>query len=107
MSFDVDDFFANWTTVAQFVEGQPHHTNKLCRREQGVSVFAHVLQGLTELDPEDHRDVHDGLGAHDTTTKEAMLRLLRQADDTALPFVTMFYGSPSEFVWPNDEGTVH
>ena len=36
-----------------------------------------------------------------------MLRGLRQADDTALPFVSMFYGSPSEYLWEDNEGTVH
>ena len=42
-----------------------------------------------------------------TSIDGIMLRGFRQADDTALPFVSMFYGSPSEYLWEDNEGTVH
>ena len=73
----------------------------------GCECVAHVLQGLTELDPETTVTSLDGIGAFDTISREAMLRGLQQADDTALPFVSMFYGSPSEYLWEDNEGTVH
>ena len=73
----------------------------------GCECVAHVLQGLTELDPETAVTSIDGIGAYDTISREAVLRGLQQADDTALPFVSMFYGSPSEYLWEDNEGTVH
>ena len=48
--------------------------------------------GLIELDPETIVTSVDGIGAYDTISREAMLRGLQQADDTALPFVCMFHG---------------
>ena len=73
----------------------------------GCECVAHVLQGLTELDPETTVTSVDCIGAYDTISSEAMLRGLRHADDTALFFVTMFYGSPSEYWWEDNEGMVH
>ena len=61
--------------------------------------MAHVLQGLTELDPETTVTSINGIGAYDTISREAMLRGLQLADDTTLPFVCMFHGSPSEYLW--------
>ena len=61
----------------------------------------------TELDPETIVISIDGIGAYDTISREAMLRGLQQAEDTALPFVCMFYGSPSECLWEDNEGVVH
>ena len=66
--------------------------------------MAHVFQGLTELDPETTVNSIDGIGPYDTIDREAMLRRLQQADDTALPFVCMFFGSPSEHLWEDNEG---
>ena len=73
----------------------------------GCECVAHVLQGLTELDPETTVTSIDGIGAFDTISREAVLRGEQQADDTALPFVCMFYGSPSEYLWEDNEGVVH
>ena len=58
----------------------------------GCECVAHVLQGLTEFDPETTVTSLDGIGVFDTISREAMLRGLRQADDTSLSFVSMFYG---------------
>ena len=51
----------------------------------------------------------DGIGAFDTISRESMMRGLLDVEGggTALPFVRMFYGSPSEYLWEDDEGTVH
>ena len=46
-----------------------------------------ALQGLTELDSETTVTFIDGKGACDTISREAMFRGLRQANDTALPYV--------------------
>ena len=40
----------------------------------GCECVAHVLQGLTELDPETTVTSIDGIGAYDTISREAMLR---------------------------------
>ena len=68
----------------------------------GCECVAHVLQGFTELDPETTVTSIDRISAYDTISREAMLRGFRQAGDTALPFVSMFYGSPSEHLWEDN-----
>ena len=62
--------------------------------------MAHVLQGLCELD--DHCTVTsiDGISAYDLVSRAAMLDgLLNRVGGEALPFVRMFYGSPSSYMW--------
>ena len=51
----------------------------------------------------------DGISAYDSTSREAMLRGLQRMEggDTLLPFVSQFYGSPSTYLWEDDEGFVH
>ena len=52
--------------------------------------MAHVLQGLTELDPEATVTSIDGVGAFDLISRRAMLEGLRGVDDAGLPFVRLF-----------------
>ena len=51
----------------------------------------------------------DGIGAYDLISRQAMLRALRNTPDAAcvLPFVRLFYGQPSTFLWRDDAGVVH
>ena len=49
----------------------------------------------------------DGVGAFDLVPLNAMLQGLMGMDggDRILPFVRMFYGGPSTFLWEDDLGT--
>ena len=69
----------------------------------GCECIAHVLQGITELHPELTITSIDGI------SRESMLRGLLSVEGggAALPFVRMSYGPPSEYLWEDDEGTVH
>ena len=51
----------------------------------------------------------DGVSAFDSISREAMLRgLLGVADgEKALPFVRLFCGRPSQYLWEDDSGNVH
>ena len=73
----------------------------------GSECIAHVLQTLTDTDATVLSI--DGIGAFDLVSREAMLRGLLSVEggDTVLPFVRQFYGTPSTYLWQDDEGTVH
>ena len=51
----------------------------------------------------------DGIGAFDLVSRNAMLRGLLRIEDggTVLPFVRMFYGQRSIFLWKDEVGDVH
>ena len=84
------------------------HSSALCRPERAVSI-AHVLQTLTDTDPNATVLSIDGIGAFDLVSREAMLRGLLSVEggDTVFPFVRQFYGTPSTYLWQDDDGTVH
>ena len=46
----------------------------------------------------------DGIGAFDKISRESMMRGLLDVEGggDALPFVRMFHGSPSEYLWEDD-----
>ena len=71
--------------------------------------MAHVLQGLTEINPLSTVTSVDGVSAFDLISRSAMLEgLLRvEGGSSALPFVRMFYGTHSEYLWEDATGTVH
>ena len=75
----------------------------------GCECIAHALQGITELHPEATVTSIDGVSAYDLISREATLRGLTRVDGggAALPFVRMFYGSPSEYLWEDGVGIVH
>ena len=62
----------------------------------GSECIAHVLQTLTDTDPNATVLSIDGIGAFDLVSREAMLRGLLSVEggDTVLPFVRQFYGTP-------------
>ena len=66
----------------------------------GCECISHVLQGLTEMNPNATILSVDGLSACDTILRSAMLQGLSKIEggQSALPFVSMFYGSPSQSV---------
>ena len=75
----------------------------------GCECVAHALQGLTETDPEATVLSIDGISAFDLVSRAAMLRGLSGVigGERAIPFVRMFYGEPSVYLWEDDHGVVH
>ena len=75
----------------------------------GTEALAHSLQLECEMDPTLTVLPVDGVGAYDLISRHAMLRALRHTPDAAnvLPFVRLFYGQPSTFLWRDDAGVVH
>ena len=75
----------------------------------GCECIAHALQGLTEINPEATVTSIDGIGAFDLISRESMMTGLRDVagGGEVLPFVRMFYGVPSEYLWEDDAGDVH
>ena len=64
------------------------------RTRAGCECVAHVLQTLTDLDPNATILSIDGVGAFDLVSRNAMMEgLLRmEGGDRILPFVRLFYG---------------
>ena len=61
----------------------------------GCECIAHVLQGATEMNPRAKILSVDGMSAHNTMSRKAMLQGKRDGlgGSAALPFVSMFCGS--------------
>ena len=75
----------------------------------GCECVAHALQGLTEIDPRATVTSIDGISAYDLISRQAMLEGLREMPGGAsiLPFVSMFHGGPSSYLWEDALGRVH
>ena len=75
----------------------------------GTEALAHSPQLECGLDPSLLVLSVDGVGAYDLISRGAMLQALRNTGDAAavLPFVRLFYGQPSTFLWQDDAGSVH
>ena len=74
--------------------------------QSGRECVVHVQQALTELDPETITSI-DGIRAHDTMSRKAMFEGLERVVRGVLPFVRLFYSSPSAYLWENEDGEVH
>ena len=75
----------------------------------GCECIAHALQALTELDTDSTIMSIDGISAYDTMSRKAMLEGLEKVPggSAVLPFVRLFYSSPSKYLWEDDEGVRH
>ena len=75
----------------------------------GCECVAHVIQGLCEMNPTATITSIDGISAYDSISRRAMLQGLHHLDEGSrvLPFVRLFYGTPSSYLWEDDSGTVH
>ena len=75
----------------------------------GTECVAHALQALTELDLEATIVSIDGVGAYDSISRKAMLEALIElpGGSAALPFVRVFLGQPSRYLWEDESGMVH
>ena len=77
--------------------------------KSGCESIAHALQGLTEMDPRATVMSIDGISAYDLISRQAMMQGLRDVPggSSALPFVSMFYGTESRYLWEDSDGGVH
>ena len=77
--------------------------------KSGGECIAHALQALTDLSERATVLSIDGIGAFDLISRGAMLEGLRSVPGGAsvLPFVLLFYGNPSSYLWDEDDGTTH
>ena len=75
----------------------------------GCECVAHALQAFCDLDPKATVVSIDGISAYDLISRRAMLSGLAGVEGGAkvLPFVNLFYGSPSTYWWEDAMGTVH
>ena len=75
----------------------------------GTDCVARVVRSMMELDPTKTLVSIDGIGAFDHIKRKSMLEALHNNADLAplLPFVRMFYGKDSTYVWYDDEGVPH
>ena len=64
----------------------------------GAEALAHSLQLETDTDSSCTVLSVDGIGAFEIVSRHAMLSELPKAS-AMLPFVRLFYGAPSSFVW--------
>ena len=77
--------------------------------KSGCGSVAHALRGFTELNSRATVMSIEGISACDLISREAMLQALADAEggSQALPFVSMFYGAPSEYLLEDSAGSAH
>ena len=77
--------------------------------KSGCECIAHALQGLTEIDPRATVMSIDGISAFELISRQAMLQGLMDWDggSSALPFVALFYGTPSSYLWEDSCWRTH
>ena len=90
--------------VAKVEVATPPHQYAL-RTKAGCETVAHILQVLTDLDPNATVVSVDGIGAYDLISRNSMLQGVRRM--VVLPFVRAMYGQPSTHLWEDDSGEVH
>ena len=75
----------------------------------GCECVAHTIQALCQADPELTLTSLDGVSAFDLISRRAMLEGLAHVPGgaSALPFVHLFYGRPSRYLWEDDHGVAH
>ena len=71
----------------------------------GCECISHVLQGLTELNPNNTILSVDGMSAFNTISRRATLQGLSNVEggQSALSFASI-YGSPSQYLWEDERG---
>ena len=73
----------------------------------GCECVAHALQALCETNPQSTVLSIDGVSTFDLISRGAMMQGLREVKKEALPFVRLFYGQPSTYLWEDDDNIVH
>ena len=92
--------------IAKKVEAATAPFQYALKTKAGCECVAHVLQTLTDTDPDATVMSIDGVGAYDLISRNAMLEgLLRmEGGDQTIPFVRCFHGSPSTYLWEDEMG---
>ena len=95
--------------IAESVERATAPFQYALSTRSGTVCVANAIQALTDLNPDSTVWSVDGIGKFDLVSREAMLSGLRTTEggDTLLPFVSQFYGRPSQYLWEDDEGVCH
>ena len=75
----------------------------------GIECVGHLLQAATAGDECATVISIDGIGAFDLISRAAMLEGLARLEggSSALPFVSLFYGEPSLYLWEDEKGHTH
>ena len=75
----------------------------------GTDSLVHMVRALTELDPQCTLISIDGVGAYDHVSRTRMLTELWRQEGLRdlVPFVRMWLGRQSTFVWTDDAGEQH
>ena len=75
----------------------------------GTDGLVHLARALLEADPEQTILCIDGVGAFDHVSRARMFERLAATPALRhlLPFVRLWYASPSEAVWMDDDGVAH
>ena len=86
---------------------QPHQYALSTRA--GTEAIVHALTTLSQTDPNYTILSVDGIGAFDNISRNSMLQELLQLPtaNKCIPFVRMFYGRQSQFVWHDTDGHAH
>ena len=79
------------------------------KTKAGCETVAHILQVLSDADPDATVVSVDGIGAFDLISRNAMMQCVRRMDEgeQILPFIRAFCGQPSTYLWEDDVGEVH
>ena len=90
-------------------EAATHPSQYALSTRAGTECVTHIVQALTSADREATIRSIDGIGVYDLVSRNAMFRGVADMvdGDKLMPFLRLFYGSPSTFLWEDDEGTVH
>ena len=75
----------------------------------GAEALVRVVRAATESDAQTTILSVDGMGAYDHISRQSMLSALASRPDLAgvLPFASMFYGSPSTYLFYDERGVAH
>ena len=75
----------------------------------GCECVSHAQQALCDMDEDATITSIDGISAHDTISRRAMLQGLEKVPggSAASPFVRLFHAEPSTYLWQDDVGTTH
>ena len=86
---------------------QPHQYALSTRA--GTEAIVHTLTTLSQTNPNHTILSVDGIGAFDNISRNSMLQELLQLPtaNRCIPFVRMFYGQQSQFVWHDTQGHAH
>ena len=75
----------------------------------GTECVSHILSFLTSEDDQATILSIDGIGAFDSISRQSMMEKIHSLPEASrlLPFIRLFYGSPSEYTWEDDAGRTH